>query len=78
MIKHKGTLDCHSHPFIGDLVPSAEDENFLRILTWQEDSIIIDPEQSAVKFTVCGAKEKFKVEDSHEDEYWLELFGKGD
>ena len=78
IIKHKGTLDCHSHPFIGDLVPSEKDKIFLESLTWQEESVIIDPERSAVKFTAFGSKEKFKVEDNREADYWKAIFGDGD
>lgn len=78
IIENKGTLDFHSHPFIGDLVPSNEDKDFLKLLTWQGESVIIDPEQSAVSFTVHGTTEKFKVETDHTDDYWSELFGEGD
>ena len=78
IIKNKGTLDYHSHPFIGDLVPSNEDKDFLKLLTWQNESVIIDPEQSAVYFTVYGTKEKFKLNTDRTDDYWLELFGEGD
>lgn len=78
IIKNKGTLDCHSHPFIGDLVPSKADKDFLKLLTWQNESVIIDPEQAASKFTVYGITEKFKIETEHTDEYWLELFEGGD
>ena len=74
----KGTLDCHSHPFIGDLIPSPADEAYLRALTWQEESVIIDPEQSAAIFTAYGTKEKYKVENERTDDYWLALFEDGD
>lgn len=78
IIKNKGTLDCHSHPFIGDLIPSDEDKDFLKMLTWQKESIIIDPEQSAAKFTIHGIKEKFKIETEQDSDYWKELFKDGD
>ena len=77
-IENKGTLDYHSHPYIGDLVPSDEDRYFLNLLTWQKESVIIEPEQNAMYFTVYGTKERFKVEAERTDNYWLELFGEGD
>ena len=45
LMKKQGTLDCHSHPFIGDLTPSAEDKDFMKALTRQVESVIIDPTQ---------------------------------
>ena len=78
LIKNQGTLDCHSHPFIGDLIPSESDKNLLKLLTWQKESVIIDPTQNAVRFTVDGTVEMFNVESDHEDSYWATLFGGGD
>lgn len=43
LIEEHGTLDCHSHPYIMDLMPSKEDTDFIRKLEWQEKSIIVDP-----------------------------------
>ena len=62
LIKEHGTLDCHSHPHIGDLRPSKEDQKFLKSLTWQEKSVIIDPTQDSVVFTEYGATEKKSLE----------------
>ena len=78
LLREKGTLDCHSHPFIGDLMPSESDKDFLRRLTWQKESLIIDPTQHAVKFTADGSVEVFNVGSIHDDEYYGSLFGGGD
>jgi hypothetical protein len=43
LIEEHGTLDCHSHPYIMDLMPSKEDADFIRKLEWQEKSMIVDP-----------------------------------
>lgn len=78
LLDEHGTLDCHSHPFIGDLMPSESDKDFLRLLTWQKESLIIDPTQNAVKFTAEGSVEVFNVENIRDDDYYSELFGGGD
>lgn len=74
LIKNHGTLDCHSHPFIGDLIPSEADKDFLKLLTWQKESVIIDPTQNAVKFTANGIAEPFHVQSERDDIYWKILF----
>ena len=43
LYNQKGSFICHSHPYIGDLKPSQSDLDFLTSLTWQTESIIIDP-----------------------------------
>ena len=78
LLREKGTLDCHSHPFVGDLIPSESDKDFLRLLTWQKESLIIDPTQNAVKFTADGSVEIFNVENIRDDDYYDSLFGGGD
>ncbi len=78
LIKEKGTFDYHSHPFIGDLRPSKEDKALLSMLTWQHESVIIDPNQSAMAFTVFGPKEAVSVKNEKAYSYWQELFGEGD
>lgn len=75
LIKNRGTLDCHSHPFIGDLIPSEADKNFLKLLTWQKESVIIDPTQNAIKYTPDGYVESFVVESNRDKTYLELLFG---
>ena len=75
LLKNHGTLDCHSHPFVGDLIPSNADKNFLKLLTWQKESAIIDPGQNAIKFTVDGTVEPFYVKNDRDELYWKLLFG---
>lgn len=61
MIEHHGVLNGHSHPFIGDLIPSAEDQSLLAQLPWQEESAITDPYQDVAWFTKSGTKGKSAV-----------------
>lgn len=75
LIKNKGTLDSHSHPFIGDLIPSEADKDFLKLLTWQKESVIIEPTQNAVKFTADGMLQPFHIQSERDDLYWEMLFG---
>ena len=79
LMENKGTLDCHSHPRIGDLRPSKEDQKFMKSLTWQEKSVIIDPTQDSVVFTEYGATEKHTLESESMAAYLSALvFGEGD
>lgn len=43
MIEKHGTIDGHSRPYIGDLMPSENDKFEVGLLTWQKESVIIDP-----------------------------------
>lgn len=78
LIEKRGTLDCHSHPYIGDLTPSAEDKDFMKTLTWQSESVIIDPTQNAVIFTKNGVVEQFKDSKEYELGFWEGLFKEGE
>ena len=73
--EQQGTWDYHTHPFIGDLLPSEEDRLFLEQLTWQGDSIIVDPTQQAVRFTPEGTVERFYAGNSHNLDYYSDIFG---
>ena len=74
LLDGQGTLDCHSHPFIGDLVPSKEDRWFLGKLTWQKDSIIIDPTQRAARYTEYGVYETFDLNTPRDENYYDDMF----
>lgn len=56
LIDNIGTLDCHSHPYIGDLIPSDSDKDFLKQLMWQRESVIIDPIQNTAIIQFNGPK----------------------
>ena len=78
ILNEKGTITCHSHPFIGDLMPSKSDLNFLKRLTGQTESVIVDPTQRAVRFTVDGSVETFVLENTRDGDYYNSLFGGGE
>ena len=78
LVKYKGTLDCHSHPYVGDLVASASDRNFLELLPWQEESVIIEPGQNAVRYNHKGVTGSLLVEEKRDDAYYSFMFGEGD
>ena len=78
LVKNKGTLDCHSHPYVGDLVPSASDKKFLELLPWQEESAIIEPGQNAIRFNHKGVTGSLRIEDKRDDNYYQFMFGEGD
>ena len=73
LIQNHGTLDYHSHPFIGDLRPSPEDQELLRQLTWQETSVIIEPTQNTITFTKYGAVGTVETANYRSEEYYASL-----
>ena len=70
----QGDFVCHTHPYIGDLNPSKSDLDFMKSLTWQQDSIIIDPAGEMVIFDKSGVKEKKSVSTMRNQSYYDELF----
>ena len=42
ILREKGTFDFHSHPYIGDIIPSKTDFKILSLLPWQKTSRIVD------------------------------------
>ena len=55
LVENQGTLECHSHPYIGDLSPSETDMEVMKMLPWQKSSVIIDPTQRMMRFDSHGA-----------------------
>lgn len=50
-----GELEGHTHPFIGDLIPSAEDISFLKeYFPYQKKSLLVDPNQEAIEYDILG------------------------
>jgi len=70
----QGDFVCHTHPYIGDLNPSKSDLEFMKSLTWQQESIIIDPSGEMVVFDKNGVKEKKNVSSMRNQSYYDELF----
>lgn len=73
LVREHGTLDYHSHPFIGDLRPSPEDQELLKQLTWQETSVIIEPTQRAIEFNRYGAVGTVETANYRSEEYYATL-----
>ena len=74
----KGAFVCHSHPYVGDLNPSVSDLNFIRNLTWQKDSTIIEPSGEMVVYDQYGIKEKKSVAPDRDTDYYLKMFEDGE
>lgn len=74
LYNQKGSFVCHSHPYIGDLKPSQSDIDFLISLTWQTESIIIDPSGEMVVYDQYGIKEKKSIATERNQSYYDELF----
>ena len=73
-----GTIDAHSHPFIGDLVPSQADKDMMRSLPWQEKSVIVEPTGKAAVFTEEGTIGTHQSEQQHDPSVYERLWGDGD
>ena len=78
ILNKKGTIACHSHPFIGDLMPSESDLEFLKRLTWQTESVIVDPTQQAVRFTMEGPVEVYNLSNTNDGDFYNSFFGGGE
>ena len=78
ILNQNGTITCHSHPFIGDLMPSKSDLNFLKRLTWQTESVIVDPTQQAVRFTMEGPVEVYNLSNTNDGDFYNSFFGGGE
>lgn len=78
LIKNKGTLDYHSHPYIGDIIPSKSDREVLKTLNWQEKSGIIDPRGEVYRFDADGNIEPEKNTPQRDEDFYAELFGGDD
>lgn len=49
-----GTLNCHSHPYIGDLRPSESDINLANLMYWQDEFLIVTPDMKKTIYTKGG------------------------
>jgi len=74
LYQNQGEFICHSHPFVGDPKPSKSDLNFLRSLTWQENSIIIEPSGEMVIYDQHGVKEKKEIPMERDEDYYAKMF----
>ena len=52
--KYKGILNCHSHPYIGDLQPSASDIELASFMNWQDEFNIITPDMRHCVYNKFG------------------------
>lgn len=78
LIANKGTIDCHSHPYVGDLTPSKSDREALKLLKWQQFSGIIEPGQHEVKFDAQGAIVHVDGNSNRDEDYYASIFGSGE
>ena len=59
-------------------MPSESDKELMKLLTWQKESIIIDPTQKAVRFTKDGIIELYNEKNVYNAAYFDSLFSGGD
>ncbi|MBQ9986045.1 MAG: hypothetical protein IJP38_07020, partial [Oscillospiraceae bacterium] len=62
MIKNKGILNCHSHPYIGDLQPSESDLWLAEVLNHQETFRIVTPDGMQAVYTAHGLQSVGPIE----------------
>lgn len=78
MLRNKGVLNCHSHPYIGDLQPSKSDLWLAQILSHQEEFEIITPDNMRAVYTKYGIVSIGNIPNTISDsdiKKYLELFG---
>ena len=73
LLEKKGTIDYHSHPFVGDLIPSKEDIEMLNLLTWQKESVIIDPTNNAIKYSKEGILGSIHINNEIDKSFWEDI-----
>ncbi len=54
LIDNKGRLNCHSHPFTGDGIPSLEDLELAKQMHWQDEFYIITPDGQQYRYNTMG------------------------
>ena len=74
MIRNKGILNCHSHPYIGDLQPSKSDLWLAQILDHQKEFEIITPDNMKAVYTKHGIKSVGNIERKLSEQDVLELY----
>lgn len=74
---NRGTLNCHSHPFIDDFRVSKEDINVAKQMYWQKEFYIISPDGKFATYDSKGIIDidiiKKKLDDS-DYEFYSKLF----
>lgn len=76
ILSKKGTLNCHSHPYIGDVRPSPEDLDVALKMQWQEDFHIISPDNKEGIYTAQGIVRIKDINRGMTSEAGLELYKK--
>ena len=74
MIKNKGILNCHSHPYIGDLQPSKSDLELAKILTHQNEFAIVTPDNMKTVYTREGIKYTESIGKTLSEEDIMEIY----
>ena len=78
VIDSRGAIECHSHPYIGDIVPSDADKRMMELLTWVQESTIIDPTEKTARFNSLGVIDTgTEASDRNEDYYKDMIWGGG-
>ncbi len=75
VLQKKGRIEGHSHPFFGDLRPSAADRRALGQLPWQDYGVIIDPSGKKAKFNARGTVLYLQEESHRDQDYYDKIFG---
>ena len=76
VVESHGSIECHSHPYIGDIVPSDADKRMMALLTWVQESTIIDPTEKTARFNSLGLIDTgMEASDRNEDYYKDMIWG---
>ena len=74
VFSQKGRLNCHSHPYVGDVRPSPEDLSVAQTMNWQEEFYIVSPDGKYSIYTANGIKEANGINRSMISEEGIKLY----
>lgn len=76
--KHKGVLNYHSHPYIGDIIPSEADLSVAKMMHWQDEFEIVSVDGKVSAYTKDGIASTSTVENEISDNdriFYEEIWG---
>ena len=73
VIESRGSVECHSHPYIGDIVPSDADKRMMELLTWVQESTIIDPTEKTARFNSLGLIDTGMETSDRKEDYYKDM-----
>lgn len=74
VFSQKGVLNCHSHPYVGDIRPSLEDLKVAQGMTWQKEFYVVSPDGKYGTYSANGIIDVKDVNRSMTSEEGIKLY----